>query len=110
MDVLLTNVAHVPDVRHHLFSLPTLIKNGHTFEGRPTDIVVRLESDRSTSFPLSGTLFSLYGYRLDISCREKARAVFARGNHSMSLGLTSTTSIALLDTISRFYSARPRYS
>ena len=42
MQVLLTNVAHVPDLRYHLFSLPTLVKNGHTFEGRPTRVVVKL--------------------------------------------------------------------
>ncbi|CAN0515573.1 unnamed protein product, partial [Scytosiphon promiscuus] len=40
--VPLTNVAHVPDLRHHLCSPPTLIKNGHAFERCPTEIVVRL--------------------------------------------------------------------
>ena len=44
VQVLLTNVAYVPDLRYHLFSLPTLDKNGHTFEGRPLGIVVRLKS------------------------------------------------------------------
>ena len=72
MDVLLTNVAHVPDVRHHLFSLPTLIKNGNAFEGRPAEIIVRLKSERLIVFPLSGTLFSPYGYRVDSSSKENA--------------------------------------
>ena len=35
VNVLLTNVAHVPDLRHHLFSLPTLDKYCHAFEGTP---------------------------------------------------------------------------
>ena len=77
VDVLLTNVAHVPDLSYHLFSLPTLIKNGHAFEGRYTDIIVRLKPERSIVFPLSGTLFSLYGYRVDSSSRENACAVLA---------------------------------
>ena len=51
VQVLMTNVAHVPDLRYHLFSLPTLVKNGHTFEGRPSGIVVRLKSERSIVFP-----------------------------------------------------------
>ena len=44
VDVLLTNVAHVPDLRYNLFSLPTLIKNGHAFEGRPTGVIVGFKS------------------------------------------------------------------
>ena len=57
--MLLTNVAHVPDLHYHLFALPALVKNGHTFEGRPTGIVVELKSERSVVFPLTGTLYSL---------------------------------------------------
>ena len=75
VQVLLTNVAHVPDLRYHLFSLPTLVKNGHTFEGRPTGVVVRLKSERSIVFPLSGTLYSLHGYLVDCSSKENACAV-----------------------------------
>ena len=59
MQVWLTNVAHVPDLRYHLFSLPTVVKNGHTFEGRPTGVVVRLKSEEKIVFPLSGALYSL---------------------------------------------------
>ena len=79
MDVLLTIIAHVPDLRCHLFSLPTLIKNGQAFEGGPTDIVVRIKSERSTVITLCGTLFSLYCYRVDSSSRENASAVLAPG-------------------------------
>ncbi|CAN0531062.1 unnamed protein product [Scytosiphon promiscuus] len=39
VQVLLTNFEHVPDLRYHLLSLPTLVKNGHTFEGPPSGIV-----------------------------------------------------------------------
>ena len=78
VQVLLTNVAHVPDLRYHLFSLPTLVKNGHTFEGRPSGIVVRLKSEKSIVFPLSGNLYSLYGYRIDEG-GENACAVLAPG-------------------------------
>ena len=52
VQVLLTNVAHVPDLRYHLFSRPTLVKNGQTFEGQPTGIVVKLKSKRSIVVPL----------------------------------------------------------
>ena len=37
--VLLNNVAHVPDLRYHFFFLPALVKDGHTIEGRPTEVV-----------------------------------------------------------------------
>ena len=37
VQVLLTNVAHMPHLRYYPFSLLTLVKNGHTFEGRPGD-------------------------------------------------------------------------
>ena len=77
--VTLTNVAHVPDLRYHLFSLPTLVKHGHTFEGRPAGVVVKLKSERSIVFPLTGNLYSLYGYRVDCSTREDACAVLAPG-------------------------------
>ena len=83
MQVLLTNVAHVPDLRYHLFSLPTLVKNGHTFEGSPSVIVVRLKSEKSIVFPLSGNLYSLYGYRIDEG-GENACAVLAPGNSPIS--------------------------
>ena len=79
VQVLLTNVAHVPDLRYHLFSLPTLGKNGHTFQGRPTGVVVKLTYERSTVLPLSGTLYSLYGYRVDCNSMGNACAVLAPG-------------------------------
>ena len=56
VQVTLTNVACVPDLRYHLFYLPTLVKHGHTFEGCPTGIVFKLKSERSTVFPLTGNL------------------------------------------------------
>ena len=41
----------------------------------------------------------------------KSPAMYSpRGNRPTSLRLTSTTSIALLDTLTRFYTARPRSS
>ena len=79
VQVLLTIASHVPDLRYHLFSLPTLIKNDHTFEGRPPRIVVKLESDHLIVFPLTGTLYSIYGYWVDCSTRENACAVLAPG-------------------------------
>ena len=77
--VTLTNVAHVPDFRHNLFSLPTVVKHGHTFEGRPAGIVVKLKSERSIVFPLTGNMYSLYGYRVDCTTRGDACAVLAPG-------------------------------
>ena len=77
--VLLTNVAYVPDLRYHLFPLPTLVENGHTFEGRPAGIVVMLKSERSIVFPLTGKLYSLYGYHIDYSPMEDACSVLATG-------------------------------
>ena len=108
--VFLTNVAHVPDLRYHLFSLPTLVKNGHTFEERPTGIVVKLKSERSIVFPLTGTLYSLYGYRVDCSTRENACAVLAPGQLPKKPAVDITTTTARPDTSTRYYSARPRSS
>ena len=79
MDVLLTIAAHVPDLRYHLFSLPALIKNDHAFKGRLTGVIVRFKSERSIVFTLSGTLFSVYGYRIDSRCRENACVVLVPG-------------------------------
>ena len=76
VDVLVINVAHVPDLRCHLIPLPTLIKSGHAFEARPTEIIVRLKSERSIISPLSGTLFGFYGYRVD---SRNGSAVLAPG-------------------------------
>ena len=77
--VTLTNVAHVPDLRYHLFPLPTLVKHGHTFEGRPAGIVVNLKSKHSIVFPLTGNLYSLYGYRVACSTRGDDCAVLTPG-------------------------------
>ena len=77
--ITLTNVAHVPDLRYDLLSLPTLVKHDHTFEGRPAGIVVKLKSERSIVFPLTGNLYSLYGYRVDCSTTGDSCAVLAPG-------------------------------
>ena len=53
------------------------MKHGHTFEGRPAGIIVKLKSERSIVFPLTGNLYSLYGYRVDCSTRGNACAVLA---------------------------------
>ena len=54
----------------------------HAFEGRPTRVVVTLKSERSIVFPLSGTLNSLYGYRVDCTSMENICAVLAPGRLS----------------------------
>ena len=77
--VTLTNVAHVPYLRYKIFSIPTLVKHGHTFEGRPAGIVVKLKSERLIVFPLTGNLYSLYSYRVDCNTRGDACAVLAPG-------------------------------
>lgn len=42
MHVLLSiRCATVPDLCYWCFALPTLIKNGYVFEGRPTEVLVR---------------------------------------------------------------------
>ena len=79
MQVFLTNVAHVPYLHYHLFSLPTLFKNGRTFEGRPTGVVAKLWSERTIVLPLSRTLYSHYGYRVNCSSREDVCDVLAPG-------------------------------
>ena len=55
------------------------MKHGHTFEGRPAGIVVKLKYERSIVFPLTGNLYSLYGYLVDCSTRGDACAVLAPG-------------------------------
>ena len=47
---------------------PSFVKKGtggHAFEWCPTGVIARPKSERSIVFALSGTLFSLYGYRVD---------------------------------------------
>lgn len=90
MNVLLTNVEHVLDLRYNLFSLPTLTKNGHICEGYPTGVVVRPKSERSIVFMLSETLFSLqlYSYKIDSSSRGKSVLYSPRGNRPANLQLT----------------------
>ena len=56
--VMLTNVAHLPDIRYYLFCLPTLVKNGHGFEAHSTGIVVKLKSECSITFPLTRNVYS----------------------------------------------------
>ena len=58
------------------------MKNVHTFEGRPTRIAVKLKFERSIVFPLTGNLYSLYGYRVDCSTKENACVVPAPGKMS----------------------------
>ena len=49
-------VSCMPDLRYHLYSPLTLVKNGHTSEGRPTGVVVRRKSEHSIILPLIGTV------------------------------------------------------
>lgn len=50
MNVLLADGAHMPDTFYHLVFLPTFIKNGHIFDGRPTGVIVRPKPERSIVF------------------------------------------------------------
>ena len=77
--VTLTNFAHVSGLRYHLVSPPALVKHRHTFEERPAGIVVELQAERSIVLPLTGSLYSLYGYWVDCSIRGDACAVLAQG-------------------------------
>ena len=74
--VTLTNVAHVPDLPYHLFSLPTLVNSGPSFEGRSAGIVVKIKSERLIVFPLTGNLCSLFWLP---GTEEDACAVLAPG-------------------------------
>lgn len=42
-------------------------------------VVVEVKSERSIVFPYSGTLFSLYGYRVDSGGKENACTVLTTG-------------------------------
>ena len=44
--------------------------------------MVKLKSERSIVFPLTGNLYSLYGYRVDCGIRGDACAVLAPGKAS----------------------------
>ena len=76
---MLTNVAHVPDLRYHIFSLPALVNNSHTSEGPLAGNVVKLKFTRSIVFPLTGNLYSLYGYWVDCSTKEDSCAMLTPG-------------------------------
>ena len=109
VDMLLTNVARVPDLCYDIFSLPTLIKNGHVFEGCPTGVIDRLKPERLNVFLVSGTLLSRYGYRVDSSARSRETLLYSsRDNSPIHLRLTSTTYTAPLDILTRLYSTRLR--
>ena len=56
-------------------------------------------------FPLSGTLFSLDGYRLDSSSGENASAELAPGQPPNKSAINIYDTV-LPDTLTRFYSAR----
>ena len=72
--VSLTDVSHVPSLLYHPFSLPFLNKNGRDFNGHLTGVVVKLRSECLMILTLSGTLFSLYGYRVVSTSTGKACA------------------------------------
>ena len=55
------------------------MKHGHTFEGRPAWIVVKLKSERSIVFPFTGNLYSYIVYRVDCGASGDACAVLAPG-------------------------------
>ena len=55
------------------------MKHGHTFEGRPASIVVKLKSKRSIVFPLPDKPYNRYGYRVDCSTRADAWAALDPG-------------------------------
>ena len=59
--------------------MPTLVTKGHVFDRRPTGVAVKLKSERFalSFFPLSGTLFSRCGCRVDVSNGEHTCAVLA---------------------------------
>ena len=67
-----------------IFALPPVlaakfIENRPGFDGRPTSVVVTLTIERSVVFPLSGTLFGLYGYNVGSRSGEHTCAVLAQG-------------------------------
>ena len=76
---MLTNVAHVPGIRYHLFSLPALVKNGDTFERNPPGNAAKLKSERSIAFAGTGNMYSFCDCRVDYSAVEDNFAVLVPG-------------------------------
>ncbi|CAN0562204.1 unnamed protein product [Laminaria digitata] len=78
---VLYNVAYVPSLSYHLFSLPACVGQGHTYVGDSTGITVNFKSGDSLLVPLVGDMYFSYGYRLDDD-DEVACAVISPGLQS----------------------------
>ena len=79
LSVLLQNVAHVPSLSYHLFSLRAAADNGHTYTGTRKGVTLHLSSGETLFFPSVGRLNFLYSYRSGALVDESASAVFAPG-------------------------------
>ena len=78
--VTLMNVAHVPDLSHHLLSLRRITDAGNKYIGTREDIrIVFAKSGDELFAPSCGQLNGIFGYRTDRSSEENVHAVIAPG-------------------------------
>ena len=76
----LENVAHVPGLSHHLFSLTRVADAGNTYTGSAEGIQINMKSGKKMFAPSRGQLNGLYASRVSPPKRDElAHAVIAPG-------------------------------
>ena len=76
----LENVAHVPGLSHHLFSLRRVADAGNTYTGSAEGIQINMKSGKKMFAPSRGQLNSLYASRVSPPERDElAHAMIAPG-------------------------------
>ena len=84
--MLLCNVAHVPSLSYHLFSLRVAIDNGHTYTGNKNSVTIKFKPGETLFFPSVGRLNVLYAYRPGALNDEITNAVNIPGPEPINWG------------------------
>ena len=74
--LLLRNVAHVPSLNYHLFSLRAVADKGHTYTGNHEGVTVFFSAGDTLFFSSVGSLNFLYAYRPGMLVDEIVNATF----------------------------------
>ena len=77
--LLLLDVAHVPCLSYHLFSLRVAAVKGHKYTGTSDGVIVDFITGEMLFFPSAGRLNFLYAYRPKALVDETASATIAPG-------------------------------
>ena len=83
---MLCDVAHVPCLSYHIFSLRVAANKGHKYTGTSDGVVVDFLTGEKLFFPSVGRLNLLYAYRPDALDDKNANAVIAPGPEPSNRG------------------------